>query len=88
MKSFKEILEAKGPEEGDYSIMDMGPDYPVKLNITMVDANGKKTNEISRYGVWIMSGMTAKEVVDQGNDLKKLQKKYNVPDRMVYQIKK
>lgn len=73
---------------GKYAIMDMGNKYPVDIGLEMTKPGGGTTTSISRYGVWVMSGRTAKEVVDTGNDLKKLQKKYNVPDNMVFKIKK
>ena len=71
--------------QGDYTIMDMGRSY--KLNIEMEGSDGRPTKEIPRYAAWRMSGNIAKEVVYTSNDLKMLQKKYNVDDKHVFKIK-
>jgi hypothetical protein len=72
-------------EAKEYWIMDMGKSY--KTNIEMIGPDGKPTKEIPRYGVWHVENNIAKEVVYTSNDLKKLQKKFNVPDDKVIKVK-
>jgi hypothetical protein len=83
---FKDYLnEAVRDLTAEYTIMDMGKSH--KVDIEMIDAEGKKTNVIPRFGVWKMRGTTAVEVVETSNDIKKLKKKYRVPDERVFRVK-
>jgi len=59
----------------EYVITDMGRSY--KLDIEMLDCQGRITNEIARYGVWKIKHGIMTEVVESDNDLDYLKKKYD-----------
>ena len=72
MKKFKEILEAKDPE---YVIQDNGKSFKL--------ANGMS---LPRYGVWkIVTAKGKSEVVDTGDDLNALKKKYKTD--VIFKVK-
>ncbi len=56
----------------EYVITDMGQSTTARSTTMSI--------KIPRYGVWVMSGNTLKNVVETGDDLTKLQKKYNTTD--------
>ena len=58
-----------------YVITDMGKSY--KLDIEMLDCQGRITNEIARYGVWKIKHSIMTEVIESDNDLDYLKKKYD-----------
>lgn len=54
----------------------------------MIADNGKPMGQVARYGVWQYSPSRGKhQVIDTGNDLKKLQEQYSVPAELVYTLK-
>lgn len=54
----------------------------------MIADNGKSMGQVARYGVWRYHRSRGKhQVIDTGNDLKKLLEQYDVPAERVYVLK-